>query len=75
MNTAVIAPGTAPSRPIRPSTLAQRFLRRAGLVLAWSRTGGPRYSRDELAVLHERRLEAERLREDNFRGVTLARHF
>ena len=74
MNTAVIAPGTA-SRPIRPSTLAERFLRRAGLALAWTRTRSPRYSRDELAVLHERRREAERLREENFRSVTLARLF
>jgi hypothetical protein len=72
MNTAVIAPGTA-SRPIRPSTLAERFLRRAGLAFARSRTAGPRHSRDELAVLHERRREAERLREENFRDITLAR--
>ena len=72
MNTAVIASGTV-SRPIRPSTLAERLLRRAGLALAWSRTMPPRHSRDELAVLHERRREAARLREDNFRNVTLAR--
>jgi hypothetical protein len=72
MNTAVIAPGTA-SRPIRPSTLAERFLRRAGLAFAWSRTARRPQSREELAVLHERRREAERLREENFRDITLAR--
>ena len=75
MNTALITPGTAASRPIRPSTLAERLLRRAGLALAWSRTAGRRYSHDELAVLHERRREAARLREQNFRDVTFARVF
>lgn len=76
MNTALIAPGAAPSRPgTRHSTLAERLIRRAGLVLGWSRTTRHSLSRDELVVLHERRREAERLREADFRNVTFARLF
>jgi hypothetical protein len=76
MNTALIAPGTVPSRrPVRISALAERFLHRARLALASGRTAAQPLSRDELAVLHERRLEAARLREENFRGVTFARLF
>ena len=75
MNTAVIAAGAVPSRPVPHSTLPERFLRRARLALAWSRPARRPQSRDELAVLHERRRDAERLREDNFRNVTLARQY
>ncbi|HZW41009.1 MAG TPA: hypothetical protein VFE99_01805 [Agromyces sp.] len=76
MNTAVISPGAAPSRrTIRISALAERFLRRARLALVSSRTAPQPLSRDEIAVLHERRREAARLREENFRGVTFARLF
>lgn len=76
MNTAIIATGTtasAPDRPIRPATLAERFLRRAGRALAWSRGGKLRYSRDDLAELHERRLEAERLRQERFSELAVTR--
>ncbi|HKH07366.1 MAG TPA: hypothetical protein VKA62_00350 [Agromyces sp.] len=74
MNTALIAAGAEPSRrPIRISALAELLLRRARLALASGRTARQRLSRDELAVLHERRREAARLREENFRGVTFAR--
>ena len=76
MNTALIAPGTVPSRrPIRISALAERLLRRARLAFASGRTAPQPLSREELAVLHERRQEAARLREENFRGVTFARLF
>ena len=76
MNTALIAPGTVPRRrPIRISALAERFLRRARLALASGRTAAQPLSSHELAVLHERRREAARLREENFRGVTFARLF
>ena len=75
MNTAVIAAGTASGRPIRHSTFAERFIRRAGLALAWGGPEGRRHSREDLTLLHERRLEAARLREENFRSVTFARLF
>ena len=76
MNTALIASGAAPSRlGTRPSMLAHRLVRRAALVLGWSRTTRHSLSRDELVVLHERRREAERLRDANFRSVAFARLF
>ena len=74
MNTAVISAGTASGRPIRHSTVAER-LRRATAALAWNRSVGRRHASEDLALLHERRLEAERLREENFRTVTFARLF
>lgn len=76
MNTALIAVETVPGRAAaRHSTLAERLVRRAGRVLGWSRTTRHSLSRDELIVLHERRREAERLREVNFRDVTVTRLF
>lgn len=75
MNTALIATGAVPTRAIPRPTLTDRFVRRARLAFAWSRTMPRRYSRDELAMLNERRLEAERLREENFHNVTFARLF
>lgn len=76
MNTALVAPGAAPTRPgTRHSTLAERLVRRAGLALGWSRTTRRSLSRDEIADLHERRLEAERLREANFRNVAVVHLF
>ena len=76
MNTALIAPGTVPSRrPIRISALAELLLRRVRLALASGRPARQPLSHDELAVLHERRREAARVREENFRGVTFARLF
>ncbi|MDQ0894573.1 hypothetical protein [Agromyces ramosus] len=76
MNTALVATGAVPSRPgTRPSTLAERLVLRAGLAFGWSRTTRHSLSREELVVLHERRREAEHLREANFRDVTFARLF
>ena len=76
MNTALVAPDALPvGRRIRHSTLAARLLRRAGLALAWSRTARRQPSYEELVMLNERRLEAERLREANFRDVAFARLF
>ena len=75
MNTAFIATGTASVRP-RPRRHSTIFgqMTRAGLALvAWSRGAEQSYSREELAYLHERRREAERLREERFRDVALAR--
>ncbi len=74
MDTALIASGSASIRPRRQSTLLERISRRAGLALvAWSRGAEQRHSREYLAELHERRREAERLREERFRDVALAR--
>jgi hypothetical protein len=75
MNTALIATGAVPSRTFPRPTLAARFLHRARRALASSRTMRRHYSRDELAMLNERRREAERLREENFHNVALARLF
>jgi hypothetical protein len=74
MDTALVTPDAlSGGRQIRHSTLAARLLRRAGLALAGSRTAQP--SREELAMLNERRREAEQLREANFRNVAFARLF
>ncbi|RZS68658.1 hypothetical protein EV187_1092 [Agromyces ramosus] len=74
MNTALVGAGHVTVRPIGHSTLLQRISRRAGLALvAWSRGAEQRHSREELAELHERRQEAERLREERFRNVAMAR--
>jgi hypothetical protein len=74
MNTAVIAPDALPrGRQIRHSTLVGRLIRRAGLALAGNRTA--ELSREELAMLNERRREAQQLREANFRNVAFARLF
>ena len=74
MNTALVGAGHVTVRPIGHSTLLQRISRRAGLALvALSRGAEQRYSREELAELHERRQEAERLREERFRNVAMAR--
>ena len=74
MNTALIAPEPLSARPIRSSTVTERFLRRAELALAWRRRPVERRStREELAQLHERRQEATRLREETFRNVVFAR--
>ena len=79
MNTALVGAGHVSVRPVGHSTLVQRISRRTGLALvAWSRSrtqgrGAERYSREELAELHERRLVAEQLREERFRAVALGR--
>jgi hypothetical protein len=74
MNTALVTPDALPvGRRIRHSTLAGRLLRRVGLALAGNRTAQPSY--EELAMLNERRREAEQLREANFRNVAFARLF
>lgn len=74
MNTALTAAGGVAVRPHRGSTLVERMARRAGVALvAWSRGVEHRHSREQLAELHERRLEAQRLREERFRDVALSR--
>ena len=79
MNTAVVGAGHVSVRPVGHSTLVQRLSRRTGLALvAWSRSrsqsrSAERYSREELAELHERRLVADQLREERFRAVALGR--
>ena len=79
MNTALVGAGHISVRPVGHSTLVQRISRRTGLALvAWSRSrtqsrNAERYSREELAELHERRLVAEQLREERFRAVALGR--
>ena len=74
MDTALIASGTASVRPTGHETLVERISRRTGLALvAWSRRAEQHRSREYLAELHERRQEAERLRGEVARSVTLAR--
>jgi hypothetical protein len=74
MNTALIGAAHVSVGPVGHSTLFQRISRRAGLaLLACSRGAERRHSREELAELHERRLVAERLREERFRAVALGR--
>ena len=78
MNTALVGAGHVSVRPVGHSTLVQRISRRTGLALvAWSRSRrsrrAERYSREELAELHERRLVADQLREERFRAVALGR--
>jgi hypothetical protein len=61
MNTALIGAGHVSVRPIGHSTLVQRISRTGLALVAWSRSrsrGAERYSREELAELHERRLVA-----------------
>ena len=74
MDTALIAPRLASVRPAGHATLVERISRRVGLALIeWSRGAEQRRSREHLAELHERRQEAERLHEERFREVALAR--
>ena len=79
MNTALVGAGHVSVRPVGHSTLVQRISRRTGLALvAWSRSrsrsrDAERYSREELAELHERRLVAAQLRDERFRAVALGR--
>jgi hypothetical protein len=74
MNTALIASGPASVRPIHPTPLIERISRRAGLALvAWSHRAEHRRSREYLAELHERRQEAERLRDELVRSVAVTR--
>jgi hypothetical protein len=48
--------------------------RRIGLrLVAWSAADEQRHSREYLAELHERRLDAERLRNERFTSVALTR--
>jgi hypothetical protein len=74
MDTALIASGPASVRPMPHTTLLERISRRAGLALvAWSQRAEHRRSREYLAEQHERRVVAERLREERFREVALGR--
>ena len=74
MNSALTTAGVVTGRPHRESTLIERLARRAGVALVtWSHAAEQRHTREELAELHERRLVAERLREERFRDVALSR--
>jgi hypothetical protein len=42
-------------------------------LVEWSRSAEQRHSREDLAELHERRLEAQRLRDERFGNTTIAR--
>jgi hypothetical protein len=50
--------------------MAQRIGER---LIAWSRADEQRHTREYLAELHERRLEAERLRNERFGSVAVGR--
>ncbi|MFD4422292.1 hypothetical protein ACFWN7_12430 [Agromyces sp. NPDC058484] len=50
--------------------LAQRVGMR---LVAWSRADEQRHSREVLAELHERRVAAERLRDERFSSVAVGR--
>lgn len=74
MDTALIASGPASVRPMPHTTLLERISRRTGLaLLAWSRMAGQRPSHEDMAALHERQREADRLREERFRAVAVNR--
>ena len=75
MNTALVGAGHVSVRPVGHSTLVQRIFRRmrARRSPPRSRSVEQRYTREELAELHERRLVAEQLREERFRAVALGR--
>ena len=74
MNTALTAGGAVTVPPRRQETIFQRMSRRGRAALgAWSRRAEQRYSREELAELHERRQEASRLRDETFRNVAVTR--
>ena len=76
MDTALISSGPASVSPIRHLPLFERISRRAGLALvAWSHRAEQHRGREYLAELHERRQEAERLRGELVRNVTLTRLF
>ena len=42
-------------------------------LVEWSRSAEQRYTREHLAELHERRQEAQRLRDERFGNTTIAR--
>lgn len=74
MNTTLITAGAAAIRPRPASTWLERLTRRAGTaLLAWSTRVEHRHSREYLMELHERRIEAERLRDERFGYATFAR--
>lgn len=74
MATPLIETGSMPVVSHRDATLVERISLRAGLALvAWSRRAEQRNSREHLAELHERRVEAERLRTELQRQVMLTR--
>ncbi len=74
MNTALVGAGHVTVRPVGHSTLVQRISRRMRVAAAArTRRVEQRYTREELAELHERRLVAEQLREERFRAVALGR--
>ena len=42
-------------------------------LVAWSRSTEQRYTREHLAELHQRRMEARRLRDERFGNTSIAR--
>ncbi|WP_136708156.1 hypothetical protein [Agromyces sp. H66] len=75
MPTPLIATGSVPVVPHRDASFIERISLRAGLALvAWSRRAERRGSREQLAELHERRREADRLRTELQRDLMLARN-
>lgn len=74
MDTAFTAAEGVTVRPRRSPTPFGRIAHRAGVALvAWRRGVDRQPSRERLAELHERRLEAARLREEAFRSAALTR--
>ena len=76
MNTALTVSASRPVS-VRPhgASLGHRIARRLGLALiTWDRRlEARRPTREELAVLHERRMEAARLRDGHYGSVTVGR--
>lgn len=78
MNTALSISPTAPATEVGGnaarglSGMAQRIGMR---LVAWSSAHAQPYTREELAELHQRRVEAERLRDEMRRSVHLAHTF
>jgi hypothetical protein len=76
MDTALSMSTTAPAAEVGGQAahglagLAQRIGLR---LVAWSRADEQRHSREYLADLHERRVEAERLRNERFSNVAVGR--
>ncbi|HEY9365079.1 MAG TPA: hypothetical protein VIP55_00475 [Agromyces sp.] len=74
MNSTALTPVPSFVRPVGRPSLFGRLSRRVGLALVtWSGESDRRRSPEYLAELHERRQEAERLRNERFREVTFSR--
>ncbi|WP_157007394.1 hypothetical protein [Agromyces laixinhei] len=74
MDTAFPMSTTAPARGGNTVRGLAGLARRIGTRLVeWSRADEERHSREYLAELHERRVEAERLRNERFSSVAVGR--